>query len=69
MHGGTVVYKDAEVGMKRKHKHKPELCLFESTENPEVKKRRPDGEVLEVSALLNNEVRSVMVALQHHREQ
>ncbi|KAL0017251.1 hypothetical protein SO802_004320 [Lithocarpus litseifolius] len=50
MHVGTVVAKDVEVGTKRKHK--PEICISEPTENPEVKKRREDDEVLEMRSLL-----------------
>jgi len=37
MHVGTVVPKAVEVG--NKLKHKPELCISETTENLEVKKK------------------------------
>lgn len=67
MHVGTVVPKAVEVGTKRKHK--PEFCISETTENPEVKKRREDGEVLEVSALLKSEFGSAVAARQHRRKQ
>ncbi|KAL0011646.1 hypothetical protein SO802_006754 [Lithocarpus litseifolius] len=58
MHVGTVVTKDVEVGIKRKHK--PVTCISEPIENLEMKKRREDDEVLEMSALLKNEFGSAI---------
>lgn len=67
MHMGVVDSQDAKVGTKRKHK--PEFCISESIENPEVKKRRGDDEVIEVSALLKNEFQSVVGVRQYRRKQ
>lgn len=67
MHVDTLGSKDVEVGTKCKHKLKH--CIYESTENPEVKKRREVDEVLEVSALLKNEFGSVVATRQHCRKQ
>ena len=66
-HVGTVFPTVVEVGTKRKHK--PKFCISETTENLEVKRRREDGEVLEVSALLKNEFGSAVAARQHRRKQ
>ena len=64
---GTVSPNDVEVGTK--HKHKANLNFSECSNNPELKKRKGDDEVLVVKDLLKNEFGSAVAVRQHRRKQ